>query len=276
MYFLIDEQLQIWWEICKEISKHPDCIVFNFRKIFLITGKFFGKDETGAGFRAVLLSGPPGIGKTTTATIVCKVQLNLYSVTTCLIWPYFSVPLECHVRQVRLYDEDFLFISTYEPTWLKSHLSLASLTCCGVGDLMKPHYLSHANNPISMFPWKVTRHTAERFEDIKEVIKSRISKNRQCNLAKRKRTKRQTMIYKTLHRKLKNESHRHHWKLGVNLGAPEGSAVSAPLLTPVMFLLNETGLTLFVCCRKLVFPLLNWMPLTQDLRRTYSLLWPSH
>ncbi|VDI56775.1 replication factor C subunit 1, partial [Mytilus galloprovincialis] len=36
------------------------------------SGKFFGKDETGAGLRAALLSGPPGIGKTTTATLVCK------------------------------------------------------------------------------------------------------------------------------------------------------------------------------------------------------------
>lgn len=39
-----------------------------------ILGKFFGKDETGAGLRAALLSGPPGIGKTTTATLVCKVR----------------------------------------------------------------------------------------------------------------------------------------------------------------------------------------------------------
>ncbi|KAJ8321817.1 hypothetical protein KUTeg_000288 [Tegillarca granosa] len=47
-------------------------------------GKFFGKDD-GAGFKAALLSGPPGIGKTTTATIVCKeagfsfVELNASS-----------------------------------------------------------------------------------------------------------------------------------------------------------------------------------------------------
>ncbi|XP_033727774.1 replication factor C subunit 1-like [Pecten maximus] len=34
-------------------------------------GKFFGKDD-GAGTKAALLSGPPGIGKTTTATLVCK------------------------------------------------------------------------------------------------------------------------------------------------------------------------------------------------------------
>ena len=33
--------------------------------------------ETGASFRAALLSGPPGIGKTTTATIVCEVRASL-------------------------------------------------------------------------------------------------------------------------------------------------------------------------------------------------------
>lgn len=31
-----------------------------------------GGGGDGAGFRAALLSGPPGIGKTTTATLVCK------------------------------------------------------------------------------------------------------------------------------------------------------------------------------------------------------------
>ena len=42
-----------------------------------VTGKFFGRgggSDDGAGFKAALLSGPPGIGKTTTATIVCKVS----------------------------------------------------------------------------------------------------------------------------------------------------------------------------------------------------------
>ena len=38
-----------------------------------LTGRFYGQDD-GSGHRAALLSGPPGIGKTTTAVIVCKVS----------------------------------------------------------------------------------------------------------------------------------------------------------------------------------------------------------
>ena len=45
-------------------------------------------------------------------------------------------------------------------------------------------------------------------------------------MTKCKRTKRQIMIYKTLHRKL----HVPHKKTGVNSGAAEGYVVSAPLL----------------------------------------------
>jgi len=41
---------------------------------FCILVKMRGNDD-GAGHKAVLLSGPPGIGKTTTAQIVCKVGL---------------------------------------------------------------------------------------------------------------------------------------------------------------------------------------------------------
>ena len=41
-------------------------------------------------------------------------------------------------------------------------------------------------------------------------------------MAIRKRTKEQTMIYKTLHKKLKIEHHKPHKKTGLNLGAPEG------------------------------------------------------
>jgi hypothetical protein len=40
-------------------------------------------------------------------------------------------------------------------------------------------------------------------------------------MVKGKITKGKTTIYKTLHRKLKNEQHESHWNPGVNLGAPE-------------------------------------------------------
>jgi hypothetical protein len=41
-------------------------------------------------------------------------------------------------------------------------------------------------------------------------------------MAKRKRTKEQTMIYKILHRKLKIEEHEPHYKPRVNSVTPEG------------------------------------------------------
>jgi len=51
--------------------------VFNFRRnagnVLYVVVKMRANDD-GAGHKAVLLSGPPGIGKTTTAQIVCKVR----------------------------------------------------------------------------------------------------------------------------------------------------------------------------------------------------------
>jgi hypothetical protein len=43
-------------------------------------------------------------------------------------------------------------------------------------------------------------------------------------MTERKRRNWQTMIYKTLHRKLQLEQYEPHWKVGVNSGAPEALA----------------------------------------------------
>ncbi len=58
-------------------------------------------------------------------------------------------------------------------------------------------------------------------------------------MAKRKGTTEQITIYKPLHRQLKIEHHERHLKPGVNIGASEGLAVSAPHVTPVVLLLND-------------------------------------
>ena len=49
-------------------------------------------------------------------------------------------------------------------------------------------------------------------------------------MAKSKRTKEQTTIYKTKHIKLKIKQHEPHQKTWVNSGAPEGFAVPASLV----------------------------------------------
>jgi hypothetical protein len=56
----------------------------------------------------------------------------------------------------------------------------------------------------------------EKFEDTKGVIKSRNRRRTDHTIAKRKRTKEQTTIDKTLYRKLKIEQHELHYKPGVN------------------------------------------------------------
>ena len=53
----------------------------------------------------------------------------------------------------------------------------------------------------------------EKIEDSKLVIRSRKSNDRQYNGQKEKG---QTIIYQTLHRKLKNEQCKPHLKVGVN------------------------------------------------------------
>ena len=53
-------------------------------------------------------------------------------------------------------------------------------------------------------------------------------------MAKRKMTKVQTMIHKTLHKKLKIEQHERHKKPRMNSGTPEGLAV--PHVAPIVLL----------------------------------------
>ena len=61
-------------------------------------------------------------------------------------------------------------------------------------------------------------------------------------MAKRKRTKGQSTIYKILHIKLKIGQNELHWKPGVNTGTAEGLAVPAIHMTPVVLLWNDTNI----------------------------------
>ena len=72
----------------------------------------------------------------------------------------------------------------------------------------------------------------EKNEDTKKAIRRTDN-----TMAKRKRTKGQTTIYETLHRKLKIEQHKPHEKPRLNPGAPEGLADPAPLGAPVVLVL---------------------------------------
>ena len=72
------------------------------------------------------------------------------------------------------------------------------------------------------------------FEDTKGVFRNCKSNDIQWP-CKWKQTTGQTMSYKTLHRKIKIEQQEPHKKKGVNLVALERQAVSAPLVTPVVF-----------------------------------------
>ena len=77
-----------------------------------------------------------------------------------------------------------------------------------------------------------------KFEDIKGIIRRRKSKeDRKYN--GQIKDKGQTTIYKTIHRKLKNEQHKPR---GVNTGATEELTVPVPYMMPVVLLLNDTNI----------------------------------
>ena len=76
----------------------------------------------------------------------------------------------------------------------------------------------------------IVQNPSEEFEDTKVVIRIRISKNnRPHNGQKKKYKMTKTTIYKT-----KDRVTRTQLKPGVNSGAPEGYAVPAPLVAPVV------------------------------------------
>ena len=86
----------------------------------------------------------------------------------------------------------------------------------------------YGNNPLNQF----------RSEDTKEVIRSRKSKDRQCNGQKKRKTKRTNNDLQTIYRATRTPL-----KPGVNLGPPEGTAVPAPHVTSDALLLSYTNIT---------------------------------
>jgi hypothetical protein len=76
----------------------------------------------------------------------------------------------------------------------------------------------------------------EEFEDTKRIIRINKSKNSQHNGQKKLEDKRTNNDLQNVTHKTKDWVTRTPQKPGVNLGAPEGYAVSAPLVAPVMLL----------------------------------------
>jgi hypothetical protein len=74
----------------------------------------------------------------------------------------------------------------------------------------------------------------KRQKDRQHNGKEKKDKRTDNTTAKRKKTKGQTTIYQTPHRKPKIEQNELQQKPGVNAGAPEGLAVPASHVTPVV------------------------------------------
>ena len=92
-------------------------------------------------------------------------------------------------------------------------------------------------------PYPPTRNTHSSSVDLHQYSAHK-SKDRQHH--GQKKTKRQTKIYKTKHRKLKIEQHDPHKRTGVNSGALKWLAVSDPLVTTVVTSTSEFSSTLTI------------------------------
>ena len=94
---------------------------------------------------------------------------------------------------------------------------------------------------IIMIKWTTIsgyrRIVQEKFEDTKGVIRSRKSKDRQCNCQTKKDKRTNTDLQNITERNTNPTK-----KTGVNPGAPERLAVPAPHVTPVMLLLSDTNI----------------------------------
>jgi len=67
-------------------------------------------------------------------------------------------------------------------------------------------------------------------------VQSEYANTRRTEKIKGKKTKGQTTIYKTQHRKLKIEKDQPHWKQGVNSGVQDWLVVPDALVAPVVLL----------------------------------------
>ena len=64
-FISLDSHFHMW--LCSYVSNGITIV-----SILFCTASFFNKDQDGSSCKAALLSGSPGVGKTTTATLVCE------------------------------------------------------------------------------------------------------------------------------------------------------------------------------------------------------------